>query len=66
MTSRMGVMWLKKGNFPKYRKFRKFGNLEKAVKNGYFGTFHTFKIFHGKTLDPYCGRNNNWKYFRQK
>ena len=42
-----------------------FWNLENAVKNAYFGTFHTFNIFHGKTLDPKCGRNNIWKYFRQ-
>ena len=43
-----------------------FGNLEKAVKNAYFATFPTFNIFHGKTLDPKCGRYNIWKYLRQK
>ena len=40
-----------------------FGNLKKLVKNAYFGTLHTFNIFHSKTFDPKCGKNNILKNF---
>ena len=60
MTSRTGFTWSQKVEFPQILE-----NWKKAVKNSYFGTFHTFNIFHGKTLDLKCDGNNIWKYFRK-
>ena len=55
-----GHVVAKNGNFTKFWKF------EKVVKNAYFGKLHTFNIFHGKTFDTKCGKNNILKYFRQQ
>ena len=61
MTSRTGDTWSQKMEIS-----QNFGNLKKVVKNAYFGTLHTFNIFHGKTFDTKCGKNNILKYFRQQ
>ena len=56
MTPRTGVTWSQKMEIS-----QNFGNLKKVVKNDYFGILHTFNIFHGKTFEPKCGKNNIWK-----
>ena len=60
MNSRTGSRGRKKSKFHKILEIWK-----KWSKNAYFGTLHTFNIFHGKTFDPKCGKNNILKYFRQ-